>query len=187
MAADFSAIEARVLNWLAGQDDVVENFRAYSPGDKTATRTRSWRCAWGAARRSTPSKPSEDYSAGKAAELGCGFGMGADKFVSAAWTTYQVRVTEQQAKDAVKIYRELAPEGEALLEGHRERREGGDRESRRVAGVRRAEKSARPSLQERICTLCCHPAGRSPIRLRASSWRRHRGAARICRRSNTPR
>jgi DNA polymerase len=110
LAADFSAIEARVLNWLAGQDDVVENFRAFDRGDKTKNPYKIMAVRMG--RGATVDdivKPSEDYSAGKAAELGCGFGMGADKFVSAAWTTYQVRVTEQQAKDAVKIYRSSHP------------------------------------------------------------------------------
>jgi hypothetical protein len=34
IAGDFSAIEARVLNWLAGQEDVLARFGAYDAGDK---------------------------------------------------------------------------------------------------------------------------------------------------------
>jgi DNA polymerase len=33
IAADYSAIEARVANWIAGQEDVCESFRQYDAGD----------------------------------------------------------------------------------------------------------------------------------------------------------
>jgi DNA polymerase len=110
MAADYSAIEARVLNWLAGQDDVVESFRAMDAGDKTQHPYKIMAVRMG--RGETPAdivKGTEDYQAGKAAELGCGYQMGAKKFVKAAWDVYQVKVTEEQAKVAVDAYRSSHP------------------------------------------------------------------------------
>lgn len=105
-AGDFSAIEARVLNWLAGQDDVVGYFRAMDAGDKTRHPYKMMAVKMG--RAATPAdvvKGSIAYQAGKAAELGCGFQMGAEKFVRAAWDVYQVRVNDEEAAQAVKAYR----------------------------------------------------------------------------------
>ena len=73
IAADYSAIEARVLNWLAGQDDVLETFREYDAGDKTKDPYVVMAAKIG---------PLASRQAGKAAELGCGYQMGASKFVS---------------------------------------------------------------------------------------------------------
>lgn len=104
MVADFASIEAVIVNWLAGQDDVLDDFRAYLGGDKNRDPYKLMAVRMGRAK--TPAEVTkEDRNAGKAAELGCGFGMGPAKFVSAAWATYGVRVTESQAADAVKIYR----------------------------------------------------------------------------------
>jgi DNA polymerase len=54
-------------------------------------------------------KGSIAYQAGKAAELGCGFQMGAEKFVRAAWDVYQLRVNDEEAAQAVKAYRASHP------------------------------------------------------------------------------
>jgi DNA polymerase len=106
MAADFAAIEARVLNWLAGQTDVLALFRAMDAGDKTRHPYKRMAVLMGrASRPEDVIKPSEDYQAGKAAELGFGFGMGEEKFVTSAWSTYQVRVTKEQGKIAKDSYR----------------------------------------------------------------------------------
>lgn len=104
MAGDFSAIEARVLNWLAGQADVLANFRAYDAGDKSRDPYKHMAVRMGRA-ASVELVTYLDRQAGKAAELGCGYGMGAKKFVDAAWKVYQVRVTAEEAKSAVDIYR----------------------------------------------------------------------------------
>jgi DNA polymerase len=95
VVADFSAIEARVLNWLAQQNDVVEMFR------------RGVDVYVEMAKRM---EPGTSRQAGKAAELGCGYGMGAKKFVTAAWDVYGVRVTEEQSEHAVSTYRETHPQ-----------------------------------------------------------------------------
>lgn len=112
MAGDFSAIEARVLNWLAGQDDVCELFRKYDRAEKEdKPRFDPYRImAVKMGRATAPELVTFDgRQAGKAAELGCGFGMGADKFVTAAWQVYQVRVNKIEAKGAVDTYRSTHP------------------------------------------------------------------------------
>jgi DNA polymerase I - 3''-5'' exonuclease and polymerase domains len=117
IAGDFSAIEARVLNWLAGQEDVCEAFRQYDRAEKKDK--PKWdpyrRMAVRMGRAPSPELVTyEGRQAGKAAELGCGFGMGGEKFVSAAWTVYQVRVTREEANEAVRIYRETHPRVKAM-------------------------------------------------------------------------
>lgn len=112
LTADFSAIEARVLNWLAQEQTVLESFRQY---DKASEQDKPKfdpyrRMAVGMGRGEKPELVSKaDRQAGKAAELGCGFQMGWKKFIKAAWDVYQVRVTEEQSKVAVKAYRESHP------------------------------------------------------------------------------
>jgi len=71
IAGDFSAIEARVLNWLAGQEDVLENFRAYDTGDKSRDPYKHMAVRMGRA-ASIDLVTYMDRQAGKAAELGCG-------------------------------------------------------------------------------------------------------------------
>lgn len=106
VAGDFAAIEARVLNWLAGQDDVCANFRQYDAAPTKAEKQAYDPYIRMAARMG---RGPEHRQAGKAAELGCGFGMGAEKFMQAAWSVYQVRVTPAEARAAVDAYRESHP------------------------------------------------------------------------------
>lgn len=98
-AADYAAIEARVLNWFAGQDDILALFAAgedvYSynagrlPGADPYVRGKKhpWR------------------QTGKFQELGCGYGMGAAKAVRAAKDVYGLTLTEDEAKAIVTGYR----------------------------------------------------------------------------------
>ena len=104
VGGDFSAIEARVLNWLAGQEDILEAFRAYDAGDKSMDPYKRMAVMMGLA-PSTAEVTKQDRQAGKAAELGCGFQMAAKKYVTAAWDVYQVRLDLKGAHEAVKIYR----------------------------------------------------------------------------------
>lgn len=107
MAGDFSAIEARVLNWLANEEEILTSFRMYDDavrrGDKEAKRKYDPYIMMAARFGST------NRQAGKAAELGCGFQMGPDRFVTAAWDVYQVRVTAEESKTAVDAYRASHP------------------------------------------------------------------------------
>lgn len=108
IAGDFSAIEARVLNWLANEEDVLDSFRKYDAGDKSQDPYKRMAVRMGRA-ATVADVQYVDRQAGKAAELGCGFQMGDAKFVTAAWDVYQVRVTPEQALQAVEAYRASHP------------------------------------------------------------------------------
>jgi DNA polymerase len=81
-AFDFSQIEARVLAWLAGQQDVLDVFAS---GDDVYV--------WAAAQFG-----SSDRQLGKVLVLALGFGMGATKLRETAWANYGVRLTASQAE-----------------------------------------------------------------------------------------
>jgi DNA polymerase bacteriophage-type len=98
---DFSQIECRILNYLAGQDDVIARFRAgEDPYTSLASRIYG--------RAITKDDPTE-RGTGKQAELSCGFGCGWRKFQRvAALGTYGpiVKLSDQEAETIVNIYRE---------------------------------------------------------------------------------
>lgn len=108
MAADYSAIEARVLNWLAGQDDMISLFRKYdaaSPEDKPnfdPYRVNAARIY------DIPLAEVQKFPhrhTGKFQELGCGFGMGAVAAVEQGKDVYQIDLTLEKAKEIVDDYR----------------------------------------------------------------------------------
>jgi DNA polymerase bacteriophage-type len=78
---DFSQIEARVLAWLAGQQDVLDVFRSGADVYIWAAK------AFG----------SDDRQLGKVLILALGYGMGAVKLRDTAWKTYKVRMTAAEA------------------------------------------------------------------------------------------
>lgn len=82
--ADYSSIEARIVNWLAGQEDALVRFRAY---DAAETKDQKHELdvyrimasdIFGKAIRDINKFP--DRFVGKECELGCGFGLGGDRF-----------------------------------------------------------------------------------------------------------
>lgn len=108
---DYSAIEARIVCWLAGQEDALEEYRqgvdrycnmagvifgmdgteirnAYKAGDKDA-----------------------DYKRfiGKQTVLGCGFGLGGEGYKRQLWDKYRVDVPLELANTSVKAFREVHP------------------------------------------------------------------------------
>lgn len=99
LCSDFAAIEARVLAWLAEQDDLVEAFANGSPIYKMMA-AKVYNCAV-----EDIIKPSDAYTLGKSLILGCGFQMGAVKFVNSSWDQYGLRVEPTLAEDAVRAYR----------------------------------------------------------------------------------
>lgn len=104
MAADKSAIEARVLNWLAGQTDMIENFRAYDAGDKSRDPyVQNAMRLYGLPFEAVQKFPHRQT--GKFQELGCGYGMGHKKAVTAAKDVYGLTITEEQAQEIVSGYR----------------------------------------------------------------------------------
>jgi DNA polymerase len=113
VVADYGQVEARLVNWFADQQDVLDNFRAKDAGDKSRDPYKMMAVSMG---RGATVADIDDAGrqAGKAAELGCGFQMGWRKFVSAAWDVYQVRVNDEQAKVAVAAYRATHPKVKAF-------------------------------------------------------------------------
>jgi DNA polymerase len=98
--ADFSAIEARVLFWVAMHDDGLAAFRESRPlyaemASKIFGKPVS-ECMKGTA----------EYDLGKRAVLGCGYQMGPDKF-QATCEQYDSPISSELAETAVKAYREL--------------------------------------------------------------------------------
>ena len=97
MFADYSAIEARVLAWVAGQNDLVETFRKGGDVYKEMA----------SAIYNTPLEQVTDNQRqiGKMATLGCGYGMGGKRFAEQC-ATMGIRVDEDEAKRIVAVYRE---------------------------------------------------------------------------------
>lgn len=94
--ADSAQIEARVLAWLAGQDDLVEAFRNGEDVYKIMA-------------SAIYGKPVDDISkeerfVGKTTILGCGYGMGAAKF-QAQLKTFGTDIDLEEARRVIDIYR----------------------------------------------------------------------------------
>ena len=95
--ADSSQIEARVLAWLSGQDDLTE---AFAQGKDVYKKMAS----------AIYNKPEDSIDKperfmGKTAVLGCGYGMGAVKF-QAQLKTSGVVVSLDEARRIVDVYRQ---------------------------------------------------------------------------------
>jgi DNA polymerase len=102
-AADFSAIEARVVAWLAGEEALLAGFRSgkdvYREFASSAYQMPVEQIA----------KDSPERQLGKATVLGCGFGMGGSKFQRSAYDQYGLTLTLDKAKETVGLYRSLYP------------------------------------------------------------------------------
>jgi DNA polymerase bacteriophage-type len=105
VAADFAAIETRVLFWLANHDVGLEIF--YRGEDIYIEMARAIyglsEEAWGALNKE---ERKAKRQLGKQAILGLGYGMGAKKFVMTC-ANYGIVITEEFAKKVVKLYRTL--------------------------------------------------------------------------------
>lgn len=98
VSLDLAQIEARVVAWLAGQNDVVEAFKAYDAG------TGPDIYVYAAAKLN-----SRNRQLGKVLTLACGYGMGPDKFRDTAAKSYGVMMTAEEARGAVKAWRSQNP------------------------------------------------------------------------------
>lgn len=105
--ADFSKIEVAVLWWIAGNEKGLEILRAgkdpyiYQAAENLGKTYEEIEAAVNA---------NEEWAVdarqlGKAQVLGCGFGMGADRFQETAWDFYRLKLTKEQSKKAVHSYR----------------------------------------------------------------------------------
>jgi len=96
---DLAQIEARVVNWLAGNKEFLEKCKTESPY-----------IAWGRVQGydGPGDKKSVDpklYAAWKAQVLGCGFQIGAERFVDAAWQLARLKIDINESKRLVHQYR----------------------------------------------------------------------------------
>jgi DNA polymerase len=98
--ADSAQIEARVLAWLAGQDDLVEAFRNGEDVYKIM--------ASAIYSKSQEEIKTEERFVGKTTILGAGYGMGAQKF-RAQLKTFGAEISEDEARHIIQIYRETYP------------------------------------------------------------------------------
>ena len=99
--ADSSQIEARVLAWIAGQSDLVDAF---------ARNDDVYKLMAGAIYGKDPGDVTEDERfVGKVTILGCGYGMGSERF-NAQLKTFKVEVSEEESKRIILIYRETYPQ-----------------------------------------------------------------------------
>ena len=97
MFADYSAIEARVLAWVAGQNDLVETFRKGGDVYKEMA-SAIYNVDVGAV-------TDGQRQVGKMAILGCGYGMGGKRFAEQC-ASMGIKVDEDEAKRIVSVYRE---------------------------------------------------------------------------------
>ena len=98
--ADSSQIEARVLAWLSGQNDLVEAFRKGEDVYKIMASA-----IYG---KNIEEISKEERFVGKTTILGCGYGMGAQKF-RAQLKTFGTEISDDEARKIITIYRETYP------------------------------------------------------------------------------
>jgi DNA polymerase I-like protein with 3'-5' exonuclease and polymerase domains len=95
--SDSSQIEARVLAWLAEQQDVVQAFR-----DREDVYKKMAAVIYGVKEEDVTGAQRQ---VGKGVVLGCGYGMGADKF-QATMKTQGVELAANECRRIVGVYRE---------------------------------------------------------------------------------
>ncbi len=94
---DASQIECRILHWLAGDEKMLDMFRAKEdPYIKFACKIFN---------KAMIGKDDHERAVGKAAVLGLGFGMGAVRFVGQVKEQAGVEIIERFARRVVKLYR----------------------------------------------------------------------------------
>jgi DNA polymerase len=98
--ADSAQIEARVLAWLSGQEDLI---RAFANKEDVYKKMAS--AIYGKAEADITK---DERFVGKTTILGCGYGMGAVKF-QAQLKTFGVEVSIDEARRIIDIYRKTNP------------------------------------------------------------------------------
>jgi len=86
LAGDYAQIEARVVAWIAGERKLVD---AFASGAKVY---ETMGAAYSGKPLSEITKDSEERQVGKNSVLGCGFGMGADRFEEQVWQQSGIRI-----------------------------------------------------------------------------------------------
>lgn len=97
--ADYNAVEARIVCWLAGQEDVLEDYR------KGVDQYKGMAGQIYGVPAMQIVNPSHEREVGKRTILGCGFGMGAKKFKETLLNQYGIEISQELAEKAVRAYR----------------------------------------------------------------------------------
>jgi DNA polymerase len=110
--ADYAAIEARVLAWLAGEQRLVELFEeGDKTGDSIVYEDMASRIT-GEPLENCTKETKEGFhrrQLGKMAVLGCGYSMGWRALKEQGYSQYGVELTTKEAKNIVRMYRESNP------------------------------------------------------------------------------
>jgi len=101
VVADFAAIEARVLGWLAGSELMLQQFRDGVDLYKEMA-SKIYKV-------SVAEVTADQRQLGKAAILGAGYGMGHAKFLDTC-LSWGIKIDEDLARLAITTYRETYPE-----------------------------------------------------------------------------
>lgn len=96
--ADYAAIEARIVNWLAGQEDALQEYR------DGVDRYKSMASMIYRVPAEKVNKHPQRF-VGKQAVLGCGFGMGPTKFRATCWKMGRYDLPQGLEETAVKAFR----------------------------------------------------------------------------------
>ena len=104
---DSSNIESRLLDWLAGQNDVVQVYR--DADNKVGPDVYCVMAEKIYNRPISKANDPDERQLGKVAKLGLGYGMGGAKFVQAVRVMAKKKITEADAKLIVSVYRESHP------------------------------------------------------------------------------
>jgi DNA polymerase len=98
-SADFASIEARVLVWIAGDEEALDVFRQ---GGDIYIEMASAIYGFPINKKDHP----DERQLGKMTILGCGYQMGAETFRAQADVQWGVRIDQETSERAVKGYRE---------------------------------------------------------------------------------
>ena len=103
---DYSGIEARIIAWLAGQEDVLQQWRDYDSGTGLGPYKYMAASIYGI----RPEAVTKDQrEVGKRVVLGAGFGMGPDKFQSSCRDQYQLDLPYELCQLGIKTFRASCP------------------------------------------------------------------------------
>lgn len=103
LIADYGAIEARVVMWLAGEERGLAEFKATDAGTDEDIYVKMAQKIYGDIELTKQNNPRE-RQLGKQTILGCGFGMGAVKF-KATCAGYGIDISDDEAFRIVNLYR----------------------------------------------------------------------------------
>jgi hypothetical protein len=101
IVADLSQIEPRVLAWMVGDEGLLELLRrGYGCYEAMALSWGMWNGAAGTLKKSDPAL----YEFMKSMTLGCGYGMGADKFRTKC-AEVGIEMSPEEAQTRINLYR----------------------------------------------------------------------------------